>query len=256
MIKIASWNVNSLKIRMDQVLNWLIVNNVDVMALQETKMTDDNFPKQVFHDLGYHVLFCGQKSYNGVAVISRLPQEDVIMEIPGLNDPQRRILGITIGGLRIINIYVPNGAAVNSEKFAYKMSWLKQLIGYLEQQLQQYSKLTVLGDFNIAPEDIDVHDPKIWEGCVMVSAEEREAFRALLGLGLKDSFRLFPENGQEYSWWDYRAGSFRRNNGLRIDHILLSEDLALRCHRAQIDRPVRKHERPSDHAPVWVELDL
>ncbi|MDP3705705.1 MAG: exodeoxyribonuclease III [Legionellaceae bacterium] len=253
-LKIASWNVNSLKVRIDQVLELLQSSELDVLALQETKLTDPNFPLQAFHDLGFHVVFSGQKTYNGVAVISREPLHDVITDVPNLIDPQRRILATTIGNLRIINLYVPNGSEVNSEKYLYKLDWLEKVTTFIHQQMQQYPDVIVLGDFNIAPDDRDVHDPLAWEGCVLVSPAERAALADLLALGLHDSFRLFTQPEQQFSWWDYRAAAFRRNRGLRIDLILLTHSLQSQCLESQINVIPRHDERPSDHAPVWVSL--
>ena len=254
MLKLASWNVNSLKVRLDQVLDWLESSQVDVLALQETKLIDDNFPLQAFTDRNYHAVYAGQKTYNGVAVISRLPITEIVTDIPDLVDPQRRILAVTIGDIRLINLYVPNGAAVGSDKYVYKLQWLEKVSTFIQQQLVHHPKLAVVGDFNIAPEDSDVHDPLEWDGCILVSKEERLAFFNLLDLGLKDSFRLFPQEENLFSWWDYRAAGFRRNRGLRIDHILLNSALADNCLSSQFDKLPRKSERPSDHAPVWVAL--
>lgn len=254
MLKLASWNVNSLKVRLDQVLAWLDSSQVDVLALQEIKMTDDQFPVEAFTERGFHVVFSGQKTYNGVAIISRQPIQDVVTDVPCLDDPQRRILAATIGDIRLINLYVPNGSEVGSEKYEYKLTWLPHVTDFIQQQLTQYPRMAVVGDFNIAPDDRDVHDPKEWEGCVLVSALEREAFAKLLALGLHDSFRNFPQEEQLFSWWDYRAAGFRRNRGLRIDHILLSDALNKMCLVSAIDKAPRRAERPSDHAPVWVEL--
>lgn len=256
MIKLASWNVNSLKIRLDQVLAWMDDSQTDILTLQETKLVDDNFPQEIFLERGYHISFSGQKTYNGVAVISRLPQTNILMDVPNFTDPQRRVLAVEVAGIRVINLYVPNGSSVGSEKYEYKLRWLEHITFFIQQELLQYPKLAVLGDFNIAPEDQDVHDPLEWEGCVLVSPLERQAFTMLLSLGLEDSFRSFPQNEQSYSWWDYRAGSFRRNRGLRIDHILLSSALSSSCLSSEIDVEPRRAERPSDHAPVWVTLDI
>lgn len=253
--KLASWNVNSLKIRLTQVLEWLDSTQMDVLALQETKLIDEHFPVEAFTAKGYHVAFIGQKTYNGVAIISRYPLSEVLTSVPDLDDTQRRILAVTVAGIRLINLYVPNGSEPNSDKYQYKLGWLQKITAFIEQQLMLYPKLAVVGDFNIAPEDRDVHDPKEWEGCVLVSPPERDAFDQLLQLGFYDSFRNFTQEEQIFSWWDYRAASFRRNRGLRIDHILLSTDLNGLCQRSMIDKEPRKTERPSDHAPVWVELD-
>lgn len=256
MLKLASWNVNSLKVRLEQVLQWLDTSQVDILALQETKLIDEHFPIQVFQDLGYQVVFSGQKTYNGVAIISKYPIEDVITDIPLFDDPQRRILAATIAGVRLINLYVPNGAAVESDKYEYKLNWLLNVNAYIHQQLSCYSNLAVVGDFNIAPEDRDVHSPEEWMGCVLVSPKERQAFAECLALGLNDSFRNFTQEPARFSWWDYRAGAFRRNRGLRIDHILLSDSLNAQCLESCIDIEPRRAERPSDHAPVWVRLNI
>lgn len=255
MLKLASWNVNSLKVRLEQVLNWMESTKTDVLALQETKLTDENFPVPVFKDKGWHIAFAGQKTYNGVAVISRFPLAEVQTDIPDFDDPQRRILAVTVAGIRLINLYVPNGSSVGSEKYAYKLDWLKRINQYIAGEMKHHADVAVVGDFNIAPEDCDVHDPAEWQNCIHVSELERQAFFDLLALGLKDSFRLIQRGEPEYSWWDYRAASFRRNRGLRIDHILLSETLSGRCTLSAIDKTPRKHVQPSDHAPVWVELD-
>ena len=254
MLTLASWNVNSLKVRLEQVLLWLEASKTDILALQETKVVDEQFPADVFKEHGFQVAFAGQKTYNGVAVISRYPIDDVQTDIPALNDPQRRILAVTTAGIRVINLYVPNGAAVGSDKFEYKLKWLSKVNAWMKDQLKDYPQLAVVGDFNIAPADIDVHAPEEWLGQVHVSPEEREAFQSLMGLGLTDSFRQHYPDQQSFSWWDYRAAAFRRNRGLRIDHILLSEPLMAECIDCGIDVTPRQAERPSDHTPVWVSL--
>jgi exodeoxyribonuclease-3 len=254
-LKLASWNVNSLKIRLEQVLAWLDSTQVDILALQETKLIDENFPAQLFQERGFHVVFSGQKTYNGVAIISKYPIEDVVTDIPLLVDPQRRILAATIAGIRLINLYIPNGAAVGTDKYEYKLMWLEKVTAFIKQQLSVYPKLSVVGDFNIAPDDRDVHSPEEWSGCVLVSPQERQAFASFLALGLNDSFRNFEQDAELFSWWDYRAAAFRRNRGLRIDHILLSEELNTKCIESCIDVEPRRSERPSDHAPVWVTLN-
>lgn len=256
MLKLASWNVNSLKVRLDYVLTWMTANQIDILALQETKLCDEQFPLAAFTEQGYHVVYSGQKTYNGVAVISRFPIENVSTVIPNLDDPQRRMIAATIAGIRIINLYVPNGAAVDSDKYFYKLDWLEKINGFIQEQLAEYSHLAVVGDFNIAPTDDDVHDPIEWQGSILVSAPERLALQSLFNLGLVDSFRLFPQEEKLFSWWDYRAAAFRRNRGVRIDHILLSDLLVPLCLSSQIDKLPRKWERPSDHAPVFVEIDL
>ncbi len=240
---------------MGEVLPWLEKTKVDVLLMQETKVVDDLFPEESFAERGFQVSFSGQKTYNGVAIASRFPIEDVITDVPDWVDPERRILAATIQGIRVVNLYVPNGAAVGADKYHYKLRWLSKVTTFLHHQLVQYPKLLVAGDFNIAPKDLDVHAPLEWEGSVLVSAAERDAFDKILSLGLTDSFRQCHPDATEYSWWDYRAASFRRNRGLRIDHILLSEPLVSRCVDSQIDKEPRGAERPSDHAPVWVGLD-
>ncbi|KTC88249.1 hypothetical protein Ldro_0843 [Legionella drozanskii LLAP-1] len=255
-LRLASWNVNSLKIRLEHVLTWLDSSAIDILAMQETKLIDENFPKEVFIERGYYIVYAGQKSYNGMAIISRYPIEDVLTDIPDFDDTQRRILVATIAGIRLINLYVPNGSELNSEKYFYKLKWLENVSAYIKQQLVLYPKVAVVGDFNIAPDDRDVHDPAIWQDCLFVSPPERQEFNGLITMGLVDSFRHFPQEEKLFSWWDYRAGAFRRNMGLRIDHLLLSKELIEVCKQSQIDKEPRKWERPSDHAPVWVELDL
>lgn len=249
-MRLATWNVNSLKVRLPHLLAWLKSAQPDIVALQETKLTDDAFPAAALEEAGYHSVYAGQKTYNGVAVLSRTPISEVATELPGFADPQRRLLACSIGDLRVLDLYVPNGQTVASEKYLYKLDWLQALADYCRDQLDQYPLLAAVGDFNIAPHDSDVHDPDAWRGEVLVSAPEREAFDRLTGLGLVDTFRLFNSDGGFYSWWDYRQGAFRRNHGLRIDHILASKPLAERCLGATIDVEPRTWERPSDHVPV------
>lgn len=256
MLKLASWNVNSLKVRLEQLLIWFDESKIDVLAVQETKVIDEQFPSQAFIDRGFSVVFAGQKTYNGVAIISRLPITETLTDIPSFTDPQRRILAATVGGIRLINLYVPNGSEPGSDKYQYKLSWLEHVTAFIEKQLQIYPKVAVVGDFNIAPADKDVHDPKAWEGSVLVSEPERNAFSTLLSLGLTDSFRAIKPDSKEYSWWDYRAASFRRNHGVRIDCILLNDLLNQQCIEAGIDVEPRRAARPSDHTPVWVRLNL
>ena len=255
-MKIASWNVNSLKVRLPQVLDWLGERQPDILALQETKLTDPDFPTLDIASAGYQAAFAGQKTYNGVAVLSRLPLGETVADLPGLGDPQRRVLGTTVGGVRVINLYVPNGQSVGSDKYAYKLNWLDKLAQWLETELTRHPRLIALGDFNIAPEDRDVHDPAAWAGQILCSDAERAAFRRLLDLGLQDAFRRFPQEENIFSWWDYRAAGFRRNLGLRIDHLLLSPALAATCTACWVDKAPRRLERPSDHAPVIAEFDL
>lgn len=254
MLKIASWNVNSIKIRLEQTLDWLVKSNTDVLALQETKTIDELFPIEQFTNLGFYVAFAGQKSYNGVAIISKAPITEVITDIPSLDDPQRRILAVTIENLRLINLYVPNGREVGCDKYYYKLDWLNKVGDFVSDELKSYKELAVVGDFNIAPEDCDVYDANIWKDRILVSQPERQSFADLMSLGLHDSIRHHNPGQAIYSWWDYRAASFRRNLGLRIDHILLSEALHMRSTGAHVDIEPRKAERPSDHAPVWTTI--
>ncbi len=253
-MKIATWNVNSLKVRLPQVLQWLVSSPVDILCLQETKLTDDKFPVAEIEAAGYQVAFSGQKTYNGVAILSRHPMTDVVKNNPLFEDPQQRIIAATIADMRIVCAYVPNGQEVGSEKYAYKLSWLEALLQWLETEMQQHPKLALLGDYNIAPADADVHDPLAWQGQVLVSDAERALFQRLCDLNLADAFRLFPQAEKLYSWWDYRQMAFRRNRGLRIDHILLSPPLATRCTGCEIDKLPRKWEQPSDHTPVIATL--
>lgn len=251
---IATWNVNSLNVRLPHVLDWLNEHHVDVLCLQETKQEDSKFPYQALTDAGYHAIHAGQKTYNGVAILSKHPIKEISTAIPGFADEQKRVIAATINGVRIICAYIPNGQSLESEKYQYKLGWLKAFTEYLRTELTVHPKLALLGDYNIAPEDRDVHDPKAWEGQVLVSAPERQAFNDFLGLGLTDSFRLFEQAEASFSWWDYRMAGFRRNLGLRIDHILVSNALVTNCKASWIDKAPRKLERPSDHTPVILEL--
>ena len=253
-MRLATWNVNSLKVRLPQLIDWLARCQPDVVCLQETKLEDAAFPLGEIQAAGYHAVFAGQKTYNGVAVLSKTPPTDVAADNPFSPDPQRRLLAATIDDIRIICGYVLNGQAVDSDKYAYKLAWLAALERWLADQLSATPNLVLAGDLNIAPEDCDVHDPAAWAGQILCSPAERAAFQRLLSLGLSDSFRLFPQAEKSFSWWDYRRLGFQRNVGLRIDHILLSSALAEHCTAARIDREVRRRERPSDHAPVIVEL--
>ena len=250
MTSIATWNVNSLRVRMPHVLAWLQKTRVDVLAMQETKLVDPDFPRAELEGLGYDVRFCGQKTYNGVAVLSRWPCSDVVTDIPNFDDPHRRVLAVTTNGWRVINLYVPNGQAVGSEKYEYKLRWLAALREWLIAEAKAHEKLVVLGDFNIAPEDRDVHDPAAWVGSVHVSEPERQALRDVISIGLVDVFRQFEQPEKTYSWWDYRMFAFRRNRGLRIDLILASQVSAAACDSCTVDKEPRTLERPSDHAPV------
>jgi len=256
MLRIATWNVNSLRVRLPQVVNWLQARQPDILALQETKLVDADFPRAELEGAGYRVVFTGEKTYNGVALLSRQPAAEVCSALPGLNDSQRRLLGATIAGLRVLNLYVPNGQAVGADKYEYKLNWLARLADYIQEQLLAYPDFIALGDFNIAPEDRDVHDPVAWAGQVLCSEAERSALRRLLALGLVDTFRLFEQAPGHFSWWDYRAAAFRRNRGLRIDLILAGPALASRCSACRIDTTTRALERPSDHAPVVAEFAL
>lgn len=253
-MKLTTWNVNSLKVRLPQVLQWLEANPVDVLCLQETKLTDDKFPQAEIEAAGYQVAFSGQKTYNGVAILSRHAIENVQKNNPLFEDAQQRLIAATIQGMRIVCAYVPNGQALDSEKYPYKLSWLASLQEWIRQEMSTHASLALLGDYNIAPEDRDVHDPAAWEGQNLVSPPERAALQALLDLGLKDSFRMFEQADKSFSWWDYRQLGFRLNKGVRIDHILLSAELALRCTSCIIDKTPRKWEQPSDHAPVIATL--
>jgi exodeoxyribonuclease-3 len=255
-VRVATWNVNSLKVRLPQVLDWLAANAPDVLCLQETKLTDDNFPAAEIEAAGYRVVHAGEKTYNGVAVLGRQPLTDVVTDPPGLDDAQRRVLAVSSNGLRILNLYVVNGREVGSDKYDWKLEWLSRMGRYIDSQLRAHENVLVLGDFNIAPEDRDVHDPEAWRERILCSTPEREALGALLKLGLVDTFRLFEQEDNSFSWWDYRAAGFRRNLGLRIDLILASQTLASRCTSCRIDKAPRRLERPSDHAPVIAEFEI
>lgn len=253
-MKLATWNVNSLTVRLPQLLEWMPRRGIDVVCLQETKCEDIKFPLADIEGLGYAASYCGQKTYNGVAILSRTPVTDVVRGIPGFADEQRRVIAATVGDVRIVCVYCPNGESVESPKYAYKLSWFAALRDWLKDEIAGHPKLAVLGDFNVAPEDRDVHDPKQWEGKVLFSEPEKLALRELFALGLQDSYRLFDQPEKSFSWWDYRMNGFKRNLGLRIDHILLSQPLAAIATSSLIDREMRALERPSDHAPVITEL--
>lgn len=253
-MKIASWNVNSLSVRLPHLSEWLKSAAPDIVALQETKLEDAKFPAEALAELGYQGVFSGQKTYNGVAVLARIAPESMLTDIEGLVDPQRRILAVTVGDIRVVNLYVVNGQQVGSEKFAYKLDWLAKVRAFLAEEVRRHANVIVLGDFNIAPDDRDVHDPEGWREQILCSTPERDALKSILALGFHDTFRLFEAGAEHYSWWDYRAGAFRRNLGLRIDLILASDALRARCVGASIDREPRKWERPSDHVPVVLEL--
>ncbi len=254
-MKIASWNVNSLNVRLPHLLEWLKIAQPDVLVLQETKQEDHKFPQAEIEAAGYHVVFDGQKTYNGVAILSKTDISDVQKGIPSFADEQKRVLAATINGVRIIDLYVVNGQAVGSEKYDYKLRWFEAMHAWVQDELSRHPKLVVLGDFNIAPDDRDVHDPLVWnEDSILTSTLERAALQRLLGLGLHDSFRLHSDEGGIFSWWDYRMAGFRRNLGLRIDLVLVSDALKTQSKAAGIEREPRTWERPSDHAPVWVEI--
>jgi len=253
---LATWNVNSLRVRLPHLRDWLAANPLDVLALQETKIPDADFPREEIESLGMRAVFSGQRTYNGVAILSKEEPRDVVAGIPAFDDEQRRVIAATVGGVRVIDVYVPNGQEVGSEKFEYKLRWLEALRGYVVAELARHPRLVVLGDYNIAPEDRDVHDPKAWEGSVHVSEPERAALRALVAAGLVDCFRLFEQPEKSFSWWDYRMMAFRRNAGLRIDLILASAEMAGKCAESRIDKAPRKLERPSDHTPVLARFDI
>jgi exodeoxyribonuclease-3 len=255
-MRIATWNVNSLRVRMEHLSRWLADHPVEAMALQELKLADEHFPRAEIEALGLHAVCYGQKTYNGVAILSRPEAAECAMGVPGDGDPQRRVIAATIGPVRLVNVYVPNGQAVGSEKYTYKLAWLERLRAYLAGLLRQHEHLLVVGDFNIAPEDRDVHDPAAWEGSVHVSAPEREALAKIVALGFFDLFRRFEQPKNSWSWWDYRMNAFRRDHGLRIDLMLASKALAERCTSCEIDRVPRTWDRPSDHAPVTAEFDI
>ncbi len=253
-LRLATWNVNSLKVRLPHLLEWLATARPDAVCLQETKTEDANFPVAELQAAGYHAVYCGQKAYNGVAILARTMPGEVQHGIPDFADDPKRVIAATIGDLRVVCLYAPNGQAPGSDKYAYKLRWYEALTAWLGQELQRHPRLAVLGDMNVAPEDRDVHDPKRWEGQIHVSEPERVALRKVVDVGLADAFRLFPQPEKEFSWWDYRLAAFQRNWGLRIDLILLSPELAARCTSCAIDKSPRRLERPSDHAPVVAEL--
>ena len=259
-MKIATWNVNSLTVRLPQVLDWLAANPVDALCLQELKLSDDKFPLRELAAAGYQSAVFGQKTYNGVAILSRAPARDIVKNIVGFTDEQSRVIAVTLdmpaGEVRVVNGYFVNGQSLDSDKFLYKMKWLEGLRSWLRDELRAHPNLVLLGDFNITADDRDSYDPVGLSGTIHHSPEERLHFQALLDLGLNDAFRMFDQPEKSYSWWDYREMAFRRNRGLRIDHILVSEALKPFIRSCVIDKLPRKNERPSDHAPVVVELDL
>lgn len=255
-MRIATWNVNSLKVRLPHLLDWLGRQAPDIVCLQELKLEDANFPHAQIEAAGYRCAVSGQKTYNGVAILARAPLADIQAGIPGFDDPQRRVVSATVEGARYVCAYVPNGQSVGSEKYEYKLKWFAAFERFLREELARHPRLAVLGDYNVAPEDRDVHDPKAWAGQILCSEPEREAFGRLLRLGLADSFRLFDQPEKSFTWWDYRMNGFRRNLGLRIDHILVSAELASRCTKCAVDIEPRRLDRPSDHAPVVADLNV
>ena len=255
-MKIATWNVNSLNVRLPHVLEWLAAHQPDVLVLQEIKQVTEAFPAEAIAEAGYQSVANGQKTYNGVAIISRMPATEPVLEFPNFDDPQRRVLAATIDNVRVVDLYVPNGSEVGSEKYAYKLAWLGTLREFLADELSRHEKLVVLGDFNIAPADADVHNPEKWGDAILCSPAERQALKELFDLGLSDVFRKFEHPEKTFSWWDYRAAGFRRNAGLRIDLILTSDAMTSACTSSNIDREPRTWERPSDHAPVVAEFNL
>jgi exodeoxyribonuclease-3 len=258
-LTLATWNVNSLKVRLPHLADWLATHAIDIVCLQETKLSDDRFPSTELAEAGYDCVFAGQKTYNGVAILTRRatvgPATDVQIALPDFVDEQRRLIAATVAGIRVVCAYFPNGQAVGSDKYAYKLRWIEALAAWLRGELQRHPQLALAGDFNVAPEDRDVHDPKLWEGQVLFSEPEKQAFRGLVALGLVDAFRLFDQPERSYTWWDYRMLAFRRKMGLRIDHILVSSALVARCRACTIDIEPRRREQPSDHAPVILTIE-
>ena len=253
-MQLATWNVNSLTVRLPQVLDWLAANPVDALVLQETKTTDDKFPREAIEAAGYKVAFFGQKTYNGVALLSRSEATNVVKNIPGFEDDMARVIAGTVGDVRVIGAYFPNGQAPDSDKFVYKMLWLEALQNWLREELTRHPKLVLMGDFNITVDDRDVWDPVGLKDTIHCTVKERDHFQALIDLGTHDAFRLFEQAEKSFSWWDYREFAFRRNRGLRIDHILVSDALKPHVQSCVIDKAPRKNERPSDHTPVVVTL--
>lgn len=253
-MQLATWNINSLAVRLPQVLDWLATHPVDVLALQELKLTDDKFPAQAFAEAGYQAQWFGQKTYNGVALVTRQPATDVVKNIPGFEDEQSRVITATVDGIRVVGAYFPNGQAPGSDKFAYKMRWLDALRDWVRTEMAAHPALVLMGDYNITFDDLDVWDPEGMREAIHCTTEERDKLQALIGLGLTDAVRLFPQPAKNYSWWDYRDLAFRRNRGLRIDHILVSNAVKARAGGCAVDKAPRKNERPSDHAPVVLTL--
>ena len=255
-MKLATWNVNSITARLPLVLKWLESTRVDVLCLQETKTVDEKFPAQAFADIGYEAAAYGQRTYNGVAILSRSPAQDVQRGFPDDDETAHaRLLAATVEGVRVVNVYIPNGAFVGSDKFFFKLDWMRRLRAFFDESYKKKERVLLCGDFNVAPEERDVHDPKQWQGKILFSRREREALSEIKDWGFEDVFRLHTEEGGHFSWWDYRAGSFRRNAGLRIDHIWTSEKLAADCKASWIDKEPRTWERHSDHTPVVAEFE-
>jgi exodeoxyribonuclease-3 len=253
-VKLASWNVNSLNVRLPRLLDWLAANQPDILGLQETKLEDPRFPTMEIAAAGYQAIFSGQRTYNGVAILSRQAASEVRIDMPEFPDDHKRVIAATVGDIRFVCFYVPNGQSVESDKYQYKLRWLNAATAYVRDELARHPRLAVVGDMNIAPEDRDVHDPQLWRGQVLCTDAERAAFRDWLAIGLKDAFRLFDQPEKTFSWWDYRQLAFPKNQGLRIDHVLLSSALAASCTSCRIDRQARKGQKPSDHAPVIAEV--
>lgn len=253
-MRIGTWNVNSLRVRLPHLLDWLATDPVDVLGIQEIKLQDEQFPREELAAAGWQAVWNGQKTYNGVAILSRRPIEAVSRDIPAFADEQKRVIAATVGGVRVVCVYVVNGQALGSEKYAYKLRWLAALRDYLRSEAERNPQLVVVGDYNIAPAPEDTHDPALWEGNILCSDAERTAFRELLALGLSDTAAMCPPDGTRFTWWDYRQAAFRRNLGLRIDHVLASPALALRLQSCRVDLAPRRLERPSDHAPVIAEF--
>ena len=255
-MKIATWNVNSLKVRLHHVLRWLEENEPDILGLQETKMTDDVFPAEEIRAAGYEVVFAGQKTYNGVAVLAKAEIADAVTDFPNFEDEQRRVMAVTVNGVRIINLYVPNGQALDSPKFEYKRGWIAALHNYLKDQLAEHDKLVMMGDFNITADDADVHDPDAWRDEIHCSTIEREWLQGLKDLGVTDTFRQFEQEEKSFSWWDYRGGAFWKNKGLRIDYVFASDAMSQNCSECRIDKRERRFKQPSDHAPVIATFEV
>ncbi|MDO5638347.1 MAG: exodeoxyribonuclease III [Neisseria sp.] len=254
-MKIATWNVNSLNVRLPHVQDWLQQHQPDILALQELKLDQDKYPAAVFQMAGWHTVWSGQKTYNGVALISKYPPEDLHTGLPGLpDDPQRRVIAATVNGVRVVNVYCVNGEALDSPKFEYKQQWFAALTDFVRDELTRHDKLVLLGDFNIAPADADCYDPEKWHEQIHCSGIERSWFQNLLDLGLVDSLRQIHPEGAFYTWWDYRGAMFQRKLGLRIDHLLITPALSASLQDVQVDTEARARERPSDHAPVWAQF--